>query len=163
MKKLLNILFCSLLVVCLSACSLLGPSNKDFTTNGMTITLTDEFYEKENVSFTKLYQSEKAIVSILKEEFDLVPEMNKDTSLEEYSTAVLAANNLTDKKLNKSTNGKYNYFEYERTANGNDFYYIGTVYKGTDAFWLINFACLQDDKDNFKETFLNWADTVKFE
>lgn len=30
----------------------------------------------------------------------------------------------------------------------------------SDAFWLIQFACMADDKDKYFEQFFKWADTV---
>lgn len=45
------------------------------------------------------------------------------------------------------------YFTYEKSNNGKDYKYYATVFKGTDAYWLIQFACEVDDFDKFLPDF----------
>lgn len=135
-------------------------SAKTFEKSGMQITLTSNFVEKEIVSQTAYYESPNAIVTALKEEFSLVPGFSS-YSLSKYTDLVLSNNKLTATK--QSREGKeYLYFTYEKTVSGKDFYYLATTHKTTDAFWLIQFACTVDKKEEKTETFLKWADSITF-
>lgn len=147
------------LLVCLGI--LAGCSQeKTFEKAGMQITLTSNFHEKDYVSMTAYYESRDAIVTVLKEEFSLVDGF-KNYTLTQYTNTVLKANKLTAAVSTRE--GKdYQYFTYEKSVSGKDFYYLATTHKASDAFWLIQFACVVSDKDSYTEKFLGWADTVVF-
>lgn len=66
-KKVLYLLL--LIIVAVTGCALLEPEEKTFKDKGMSITLTDEFTEKDLVSATVYFESMDAIVTGLKEEF----------------------------------------------------------------------------------------------
>lgn len=54
-------------------------------------------------------------------------------------------------------------FTYEREVSGNDYAYLATVFKSSDAFWLIQFACFKDDYNDKEDDFVKWAKSVAFE
>ena len=83
-------------------------------------------------------------------------------SLEDYTDLVLR-NNVLTAEFEERENEDYIYFSYEKSMSGKTFYYLATTHKAEDAFWLIQFACDKDDKDEFKDKFLDWADTITFE
>ncbi len=160
-KKIVSFLIAvTALVVCLcgfSACA----SEKTFEKAGMKITLTSDFYEKELASQTAYYESSSAIVTALKEEFTLMSGLS-GYSLSKYTDMVLTNNRISAEKHERE--GKeYIYFTYEKTVSGKDFYYLATTHKADDAFWLIQFACVTSDKDEFSAQFLEWADTITFD
>ena len=55
------------------------------------------------------------------------------------------------------------YFEYVKEMNGKNIYYLATVNKSEDAFWLIQFICSEKNKDKYKPKFLEWSKTVSFD
>lgn len=133
---------------------------KTFTAAGMSITLTDEFYEKSLVSQTAYYESQNAIVTAVKEEFSLMSGLS-GYSVSRYTDMVISGNNLIADKYERD--GKeYMYFSYKKTVTGRDFYYFATTHKSDDAFWLIQFACLQTQKDKYTDIFFGWADSITF-
>ena len=150
-----------LLIVCLSlgACSCF-KKEKTYSGNGMSITMEDGFYEKEIVAATYYLESTSAIMHALKEEFQTL--LPSSTTLQRYATMV-QNNNRLESEVSSRENEEYLYFEYEKTANGKDFFYLATVHKADDSFWLIQFACSQDDKEDYKDKFLKWADTITFD
>lgn len=162
MKKLFSImaiLFASLLV---TGCFGEKVVSKEFSANGFTITLTEDFYEKELISFTNYYASTGAIVTALKEEFTTLELVGIDSksSLEDYAKAVEANNNGNyELKMNEKSN--YLSFTYNATISGKEYYYYAVVKKGSDSFWLINFACFDDEKDQYQPKFEEWASTIK--
>lgn len=160
-KKIVSFLIAvTALVVCVcgfSACA----SEKTFEKAGMKITLTTDFYEKELASQTAYYESSSVIVTALKEEFSLMTGLSTST-VSEYTDMVLTNNRLSASKLTRE--GKeYMYFTYEKTVSGKNFYYLATTHKSGDAFWLIQFACVASDKDEYSTQFLEWADTITFD
>ena len=139
-----------------------SPEPKDFSSNGMTITLTYEFIQTDIENYTVAYDSKDVAVFALKESFTLV-EGFQDYTLEQYRNLVLQNNNLSSSKI-KDKEGLTG-FEYEFTnPDTKDVYkYFSFVYKSNDAFWLVQFATLADNVDDYSSRIFNWAKTVSFE
>ncbi len=163
MKKILAVTLAILsILIGLTGC---GMEEKTYSKSGMSITLPGYFYEKELMTYTYYLESIDSIVLVIKETFDYLEnnsEFNSNSSLTEYANAVIT-NNKLDSEVERRQDGKYEFFNFEKTVDGKDFFYLATVYKSQDSFWLIQFACLTKDKDTFMPQFLEWADTVTFE
>ena len=102
------------------------PEEKEFSKEGATITLTDEFTEKDLVSQTAYYESMDSIVVMLKEEFTLFEEAGyEDMTLSEYADLVIQANSLSAER--KEEEG-LTCFTYEKEQNGKNFEYYATVF-----------------------------------
>lgn len=159
-KKILYLLL--LIVVAVTGCALLEPEEKTFTDKGMSITLTDDFTEKDLVSTTVYFESMDAVVTGLKEEFSTLEEagLTKDSTVEDYAK-VVAYNNKKEDEI--KTEDGLTYFTYTSDVNGKTYFYIASMYKSNDAFWLFNFACDSSDQEQFENTFKTWAKSVKFE
>ncbi len=129
---------------------------KTFEKAGMKITLTTDFYEKELLSQTAYYESTNAIVTAVKEELSFFP---SHFTVALYAQAVVANN-----QINVSVNllGDMAYFTYEKTVSGHDFFYYATCHKSSDAFWLIQFACELDDKEDLMPTFEEYVASIEF-
>ena len=100
------------------------------------------------IAFHKLTEAVKAVG------------IDQNSTVEDYAKAVLA-NNQVDYEI--QTKDDLTYFTYENEANGKTFFYLSSLYKADDAFWLINFACDKNNRDKYETLFLKWASTVKFE
>lgn len=139
---------------------LLTSHTQEFSKAGMTITLTQDFHEKDVVSQTATYSSSKYIVMSLKEEFQLLEQksISTDISLKEYAEDIIANNSL-DVTVEGSESRPY--FVYSRQVNGKDFTYLAMVFKGSDAYWMLTFACESKDYASSQKQFMKWADTVK--
>ena len=138
------------------------PDAKDFSSNGMTITLTDEFIKTDIENYTVAYDSKNVAVFALKEAFALADGF-QDYTLEQYGNLVLKSNNLSASEL-QNLDGLTE-FEYEFTnPNTKDTYkYFSFVYKADDAFWLVQFATLTENVNEYRTQILEWAKTVSFE
>ncbi len=141
-----------------AGCSFFQVQEKTFEKEGMSITLNTSFVEKEIEGQTVYYESLKAIATALKEEFTMLAGL-ADYSLEKYTDLTISGNQLSAKAEYREGHD-YMYFSYQKNVSGNTFYYLATTHKMSDAFWLIQFACLADEKDKYFEQFLSWADTV---
>lgn len=138
------------------------PDAKDFSSNGMSIRLTDEFKKTDIENYTVAYDSKNVAVLALKEAFALADGFQNYT-LEQYGNLVLKNNNLSASEL-QNLDGLTE-FEYEFTnPNTKDTYtYFSFVYKADDAFWLVQFATLTENVDEYRAQILEWAKTVSFE
>lgn len=166
MKKLLKssclVLAIISMVICFTACGN-KPKAKTFTCSaGLSITLTDEFYEKSIVSQTFYLESTDSLFTALKETFttlELVHNNPSQMTKSEYATLVKNNNNLTVEIVDDTVNDLV-YFTYNKNVSGKDFFYLSVVEKGTDAFWLCQFACEQDNESKFTSQFIEWAKTI---
>ena len=138
------------------------PDPKDFSSNGMTITLTDEFVKTDVENYTVAYDSKNVAVFALKEAFTLA-EGFQDYTLEQYGNLVLQNNNLSSSKM-QNLEGLTE-FEYEFTnPDTKDTYkYFSFVYKSNDAFWIVQFATLTENVDECSSKIIEWAKTISFE
>ena len=138
-------------------------NNKQYYDNGFSITLPSDFYKKDLASVTVYYESEYAIVTALKESFTTLETvgLNSNSSIEDYAKAVIKNNKQDDADLQLSEDGNFAYFVYEKEVSGKEFYYTAVVYKADDAFWLVNFACEDKNKEEYSEKFIDWASTIE--
>ena len=138
------------------------PESKVFSSNGMTITLTDEFVKTDVENYTVAYGSKNVAVFALKEAFALADGF-QDYTLEQYGDLVLQNNNLSSSKIEDKEG--LTGFEYEFTnPDTKDTYkYFSFVYKSNDAFWLVQFATLTENVDECSSKIIEWAKTISFE
>ena len=137
------------------------PEPKDFSSNGMNITLTDEFVKTDIENYTVAYDSKNVAVFALKEAFALADGF-QDYTLEQYGGLVLQNNSLSSKIEDKEG---LTGFEYEFTnPNTKDTYkYFSFIYKSNDAFWLVQFATLTQNADAYSSKIIEWAKTISFD
>lgn len=141
--------------------SCVSHNAKTFSSNGMTITLTDEFWETNVANYTVAYDSENVAVFALQEPFTLAEGFG-EISLEQYADLVIQTNYLDSVEIN--TVDGLTYFAYEFTnPETNDVYqYFSYVYKTDDAFWLVQFSTLEENSGIYTEQIKEWAKSVEF-
>lgn len=162
--KLIPLLLAVLMLCgCASEATPAEPVAADFSKAGMTVTLTDAFAEKEYVSYTACYESAEISVMALKEEYTLFDntDFSSASSLEEYAGLVWNANQFTG-AVPLVTDGNLQYFEFDRSANGNEYTYRAYVFKAADGFWLVQFVSRADRYAELADTMHAYAATVTF-
>lgn len=137
-------------------CSLLGPKDKTFSKEGMTITLTNEFTEQEIITQTAYYVSNEAIVTALKEDGTTLG----NRTAADYAKLVCTVNKLTSSEV--VAKDGYAEFTYEKEVSGKSYYYYARCFKNGTDFWLIQFACDKKDKNHYTPIFDKWASSVTF-
>lgn len=163
-------IFSLLLVVCFAVGGLIRAAliseqtnqPKDFSREGMQITLTNAFSEIEVEGYTVCYGSKETAVFTLKEKFSQAEGLESIT-LEQYGALVLANNQYAaSASLQKS--GGLTCFEYqhENAGDGKTYHYLTFLYRASDAFWQIQFAASEDDYRKYQSRFYDWAGTVRF-
>jgi hypothetical protein len=133
------------------------PQAMNFSKSGFTITLDDSFEEIEADGFTAAYISDEhmTMVMVLKEDFAIFQAAGipTDISLAEYAQITIDANGVSSRIIERDG---LVYFTYESGNNS----YLAVVYRGADAYWLINFATFTEEFDGLLRDFINWAKGV---
>lgn len=128
-----------------------------FEKDGIKLTLTDRFVEKESErGFDAYYVSNFCGVVVLKEEFTL-EEGLADRSLEEYITNVITNNGHTDIKP-QNKDGLW--FYVKESGNTRCYSYC---FKGSEAFWIVQYLCMTSDAPVLEDMFILWAQSVEVE
>ncbi|MBQ9784652.1 MAG: hypothetical protein IJW29_04040 [Clostridia bacterium] len=131
--------------------------SKAFEKAGFSITLTDKFTEEQSqLGFDAYYVADFCGVVVLKEEFTL-EEGLADKSLESYINGVIQNNGHTG-VVPRHKDGLW---FYERTSHSS--YSQSYCYKGSDAFWIVQFICNPSDAQIYKDTFYLWAQSVEIQ
>ncbi len=165
MKKSIKIML-SMMLVCLSIFTFVACSNnseKTYTCDaGLSITLNNGFIEKEIVGQTYYLQSTNIIFTATKELFTELDESGaftdaKNKTLKNYANLIISLNRLSSQI--KEDNDLV-YFSYTKSVSGQSYYYFAVMQKGTDAFWLCQFACLSKNKDKYTPKFIDYAKTI---
>jgi hypothetical protein len=150
----------ALAVLMLAFTGCFAPQAKTFKKAGMSIVLTEEFYEKDHIAMTAYYESSTVLVVATKEEFSLLPGLG-DYSLTDYANVIIVGNQMGS---NTVITEKDNYvaFQYSETVGGKNYSYWATCFKTDDAFWLIQFACETKNFESKMSTFEKYANSVTF-
>lgn len=161
MKKIISLLLVTLLLFSFAGCSI-EPKDKTFSAEGMEITLTELFTEVEMDGYTVCYGSPTVSVFVLKESYSATPEF-EDMSLEEYADLVFKANASKLPQAVTQVDGlttmEYSFYNEDEDVT---YKYFSTMFKGADAFWLIQFVSVQTVYESNKPRFIEWAKTVTF-
>ena len=129
---------------------------KIFRGEGFTISLSDRFIEKDSeMGFDAYYTSPYCGVMVLKEPFSLKEGMEKE-SLPEYIANVLE-NNKNDARI-QETDGLY-YYRYTRDGMAG----VSYSFKGSDAFYIFQFLCMEKDEKDLRDLFFFFAKSVEVE
>ena len=128
-------------------------TSKTFEKAGITLPLTDKFKEEQSErGFDAYYTSDFCGVVVLKEAFTL-EEGLAERPLEQYIKNVIKNNGHTNIEP-QQRDGLWYY------ANNNNSGYscvYSYVYKGTDAFYIVQYIINNVDEDTLKETIHDWA------
>lgn len=145
------------LLIAVGICGCSGKVKEQaFEDSGLTITLTDAFSKVQYDPYTVCYASQGSSVFALKEDFEAVGD--ESLTLEEYANAAIKANSLD---CEVTTENGVTYFVFNASLTEGDYTYLAAVYKGTDAYWLVQFACSTEQYEEMKPELLKYAQSVK--
>lgn len=127
---------------------------------GLTIRLHADMLIQQNDAFAMLYASDNCMMSATREDFATLESAGlggADTTLDEYMAILEQKNGITfdaDGYGNPAA-------VYTNEVQGSTFVYYLTVRKGSDAFWLVNLACLESEQEAWLPEFAFWANSIK--
>ncbi len=152
---LIAVVFCGCIIVIPDSDSI-GES-KTFEADGITLLLTDRFVEQESeVGFDAYYVSDFCGVMVLKEEFTLKEGLS-EKPLSEYIEGVIENNGHT----NIEPQNKDGLWFYVKDNDDTRIYSYS--YKGSDAFFIVQFACYLADIEALEDMIHLWAQAVEVE
>lgn len=165
MKKVLSLFFVFAMLFSLTSClpdEAKSGKAKTYTVEELSITLTDSFMRMSSIApdFTDCYGATDATVFFQKETFESL-EATGDETVDQYAEAVREASSASDVSEILHEDG-VTYFEYSGESEGDTFKYFAAMFKGPDAFWLVQFACEDTVYEEYKPYFIDWAKTVEF-
>ena len=137
------------------------PEPKRFEVlDGFAITLTDEF-ESEQMEYDWARLSiREALVDVYRYGFDEAPLASFATMTEEeYGEFMIEMFALDGVEM--ESHGDSRYFEYAGYADDGELYIMHVVFKGSDAFWSVEFVCFADEQNKWNDQFWEWVDTIE--
>jgi len=157
MYKFINLVLLIICILTLTGCS----EEKTYSDNGIKITMTKGLFKKNHPNASIYYENDEIFVIGIKEKFNdlLELDINESSTIEQYAKEVF--NNQGKQYDLKKENGLY-YFTYEYEINENKYYYVSTIHKSHNAFWICNFACQYKNKDKYHNLFLEWGQSITF-
>lgn len=134
---------------------------KTFSSDGMTITLTEDFKETKMEPYTVVYESKDAAVFVLREPFSLTSGF-ENNSLKDYADLVIRANNLGSAEVKTEDGLTYFVYQFTNPETKDVYHYFSYVYKTDDAFWMIQFTTLDKNAKAYAKQTKEWAKSVTF-
>ena len=153
------------ILMCLSGCSAVSLDTNQtelYASDGMEIVLPSDFDKHTVEGYTVCYATPTVTVLALREAFSLAEGLESMT-VREYADLVYLAN--ADKSPSPVTEEEgFPMMEYTYRVEpvGVDFVYMSVMYKAEDAFWTVQFACPEENYEEYRPQFITWAKSVKF-
>ncbi len=157
MKKLLAIILCLAALLSLSACG----ETKTYREGGFSIKLPKTLERAEKERYDLYLEDGDLFVWVIKDDFSA--EDGMDTwALDMYLGTLGVLNEAYTPTPVTEENGII-YFEYNafNEAKAKTFTYLTTAYKASDAFYMVQFVCEDNEYETYKPQFMEWAKTVK--
>lgn len=125
----------------------------------LQITLTEEFTQSAAPGYTACYAAEDTAVFLLREDFEAMEGFG-DLTLEEYGAMILANNHLDG--VNLETEDGLTVFARVITDEhtGIPYYYYCGLYKGGDAFWMVQITTQAEGASEKIPQFRQWLGSV---
>lgn len=158
MKRIIAIASLFAMVLTFAGCSV---EDKVFTHEEMSITLNENFTEKEPKDRAASFHSHDTIVFIRREAFSTMVGLENYT-LEQYAKLVAYSNsekNAEQIELDGFTCVRYSYSD---SQTNDELTYLIFLYKSDNAFWMVQFVCKTDDYAEHEAYFIERAKTVTF-
>jgi hypothetical protein len=86
--------------------------------------------------------------------------VSTDLSLKEFAEILAAPFNENRRTEVRERDGLV-YFEFTNVYAGRNLSNKAFVFRGYDAFWLVQFSCETRDYNRYRDRFLAWAKTIR--
>ena len=129
---------------------------------GLTVVMPEGMQDLKQEGFVMSYADNHALMTAVREGFAEYADYGLDLenmTIEEYAELCQEANGIAD-PFALDENGNY-YVTYKEEIDGDTFFYHCTLRKGSDAFWVVTFACLEGEMGIYKTKFFEWSNTIE--
>lgn len=133
---------------------------KTFTSEGVTLTLTEDFkkFRYEGTDFVSVYDSKRVAVFVFRDDFST----GEEALTGEYIDAVISSNNIVTLGKNTEADPAYYIYDYRNPDDGKTYIYYSYVYKAGDAFYTVRFAVEDKYSEDLAPKIEKWAGSAKF-
>lgn len=162
MKKIL----CLLLIVLTFGLTSCGSNEKTFTKEGITITLTSEFYETKNSPYPVAYNSAKVAFIANKEKLSNFTryDFSDKANPKAYADLVISLYGYSSvpECVNEKTNNDayFAYTDYTSDESGISYHFLLVCMLGEEYAYCMNFCTLSSDFDTYKDQMMSYAKTI---
>ncbi|MDO4572779.1 MAG: hypothetical protein Q4C13_05380, partial [Clostridia bacterium] len=128
---------------------------------GLTVRMGNDMVYQNLEGMTMCYYGDNCLMTGLKEGYADLSAVGLDPenmSLEDYA-AVIEQNHALSEAFEPDSYGNLA-VTYGNNVDGIDLFYYSTVRKGTDAFWLVSFACLDEQRETWLPLFELWGNSI---
>ena len=134
---------------------------KEFTYCEMVFTLDDGFEEESDEDFNFILNNGEIVVSVVRVSLDACLEIGISPT---YTPRGFAAffMNKSGKSDELLMRGDIPYYTYVEETNGREVFYTVTFYRSLHAYFAVAYATEADNREEFAERFLEYADLVYF-
>jgi len=162
MKKITALILCIFTLFSLCSCvNILDAEKETHEYEKFSIEIPDVFKEVEVEGYAAYFVRDNVYVWAIEDDF-----INLDGSSEwdisEYANRIHFVNEEKSPTPISVEEG-LTFIEYTvlNESKKITFTYLTVMYKGSDAFWMVQFACDQNIYAEYKPHFISWAKTVK--
>ena len=166
MKRIVALVLALTAIFVFASCNVLQElkpyegQDKVFQKEGLTMTLTDAFEEKPVEGYTACYEALYVAVYLLKEPFSAFAGFENYT-IEEYEQLILKANASKNPASSKLDGVPVMEYTFKNEDTGVTYQYFAVMHKGSDGFFLVQFACAQEYYGEYKSHFEAWAKSIQ--
>jgi len=156
----------AIMMVCISAFCLLsgcGISTKTFYySEGFAITLSEEFSETEVQGIDYCLSSKNVAVYVQEVTFEELKAQSyaPETMSAKHYAEILVSTAGVVATVDMNEEDGYAHFTYKNTVSSTTYSYYSVVKKGSDAFWVCEFACYEAQAQNLAKSFERYADSI---
>ena len=137
----------------------LRPFELVYTVEDLRITMTEDFEDIEPEGYDRVLQKGMCVAMFMEEPFTNLEGM-EELSVEEYYSFLRFYNSAVSQSLTEQ-GITYVQSQYQNPETGILWHYMLVAYKGTDAFWLVEFAVPENKWEEMKPELLKWAASVE--
>ncbi len=150
-------------ITLLCGCGFLGGKPTVYSSEyGLELTMPEGMVPFASADFDVAYAADEVIMTAVRERFEDYEGLELDLgamSCEEYARLTGEINGL-EQPFATDAGGNL-FVTYTSFIDGREYFYYSTVRKGSDAFWLITFACAGDKSEVYTDAFEQWSASVK--
>lgn len=137
-----------------------GAQPQVFTVENMEITLSSKYSPLDMEGYAACFGSHDTAVFVTRELFSMAPGA-ENLTLEEYGALVLQNNGMNLTVQLQQTDGlTWFEYDYQNPENGEDMNYYSVLYKGPDAFWMVQFVAAAEEAQTRRPEFFQYAQSV---
>lgn len=132
---------------------------KQISCEDLTMNLTSDYIEESKDTYNFYYTNSTSICIGIRETFDKLKDNGiEPASIDDYAKIVLEKSGITADINNYNDNTRT--FSWKKNINDKEYTYLGFITKSSEAYWLIQYACLTDSFKDLESKFYEYYDSV---